>query len=304
MALQLDPAKKGLAQAYQHVVNAAHGTWQWGVSTFNKDTNNLNYGFVRAEHPNFKNAPQPKLVQINWFGSGVEMAKTGQFYIHCGAVTKFLRGAHVVINAIGYYGLAYAYVPRFDSLEDVARVRLGLVKAVLPASRIDHDSLPSAPTRSRSALAICPTTSRRTTRPLCGLVTSLLRDGDAPGAIWDLVPASERYLLKPAAPSGHRGQGGGGIASAAAIAELVVESAVAALESSSTASESKAASTRCGLPRAPGDTVPHPRPARDTPCPPALARIVRGAGRAGAGGASGAWPRTITRRTSGGRGRS
>lgn len=40
-----------------------------------------------------------KFVQINWCGDGVPEVKKGLFHSHSGAVAKFLRGAHVVINA-------------------------------------------------------------------------------------------------------------------------------------------------------------------------------------------------------------
>lgn len=41
----------------------------------------------------------PKFVQINWCGDGVPEAKKGLFHTHSGAVARFLRGTHVVVNA-------------------------------------------------------------------------------------------------------------------------------------------------------------------------------------------------------------
>lgn len=40
-----------------------------------------------------------KLVQINWCGDGVPVAKKGLFHSHSSAVARFLRGTHVVIHA-------------------------------------------------------------------------------------------------------------------------------------------------------------------------------------------------------------
>src|ERR1700722_12009815 len=77
----------------------------------------IQYAFVRVIDPNVTpplhstapanvNPPMsrlpselPKFVQINWCGDGVPEAKKGLFHTHSAAVAKYLRGAHVVINA-------------------------------------------------------------------------------------------------------------------------------------------------------------------------------------------------------------
>ncbi|TFY53283.1 hypothetical protein EVJ58_g9537 [Rhodofomes roseus] len=116
MAHQINLSSKDLAQAYQDVVNA-NGI-DWAIFTYDKGTNDLKvqatgdggleelqeefsdgrmqYAFARVNDPN---SNLPKLVQINWCGDGVPVARKGLFHTHSSAVANFVRGAHVVINA-------------------------------------------------------------------------------------------------------------------------------------------------------------------------------------------------------------
>ncbi|KAF9224114.1 actin depolymerizing protein [Gyrodon lividus] len=116
MSLQVNLSSKEISDAYQNVV-AGKGI-DWAVFTYDKGSNDLKvqstgnggleeleeefsdgriqYAFARVIDANSK---LPKFVQINWCGDGVPEAKKGLFHTHSGAVAKFLRGTHVVVNA-------------------------------------------------------------------------------------------------------------------------------------------------------------------------------------------------------------
>ncbi|CAL8234289.1 unnamed protein product [Arctogadus glacialis] len=54
------------------------------------------YAFCRVEDPN---SGLPKYVLINWTGEGVKDARKGACANHVSAMSNFLKGAHVTINA-------------------------------------------------------------------------------------------------------------------------------------------------------------------------------------------------------------
>ncbi|KIY51882.1 actin depolymerizing protein, partial [Fistulina hepatica ATCC 64428] len=115
MSLQVNLANRDLAVAYQDVVDAK---LDWALFTYEKGSNDLKvqstgnggleeleeefsdgriqYAFARVIDPNSK---LPKFVQINWCGDGVPENKKGLFHTHASAVSRFLRAAHVVVNA-------------------------------------------------------------------------------------------------------------------------------------------------------------------------------------------------------------
>ncbi|KAI5895857.1 actin depolymerizing protein, partial [Schizophyllum commune H4-8] len=116
MSLQVNLSSQDIAKAYNDVLNA-NGI-DWALFTYEKGTNDLKvqstgsggleeleeefsdgriqYAFARVVDPN---SQLPKFVQINWCGDGVPEVKKGLFHTHSSAVSRFLRGAHVVLQA-------------------------------------------------------------------------------------------------------------------------------------------------------------------------------------------------------------
>ncbi|KAG8760164.1 hypothetical protein FRC14_003920 [Serendipita sp. 396] len=114
--MSLGLSDREIARQYQAIVSGSGTAWM--VLSYDRSSNDLKvqasgddgleemaeefmdsrmqYGFIRVKDPNTQ---LPKFVQINWCGDGVPENRKGHFYTHSTAVSKFLQGTHVVINA-------------------------------------------------------------------------------------------------------------------------------------------------------------------------------------------------------------
>ncbi|XP_072570285.1 drebrin-like a [Paramormyrops kingsleyae] len=117
MAVNLSKNGAALTAAYKDVVDEKSQT-NWALFTYEGNTNDIRlaekgeggleelveelssgkvmYGFCRVQDPN---SGLPKYVLINWTGEGVKDARKGQCANHVSSIGKFLKGAHVTINA-------------------------------------------------------------------------------------------------------------------------------------------------------------------------------------------------------------
>ncbi|KAF8507300.1 hypothetical protein BU17DRAFT_57574 [Hysterangium stoloniferum] len=116
MSHQVNLSSREIATGYQSIVDGTDIDWM--LLTYDKGSNDLKvqgqgsggleelgeqfsdgriqYAFVRVEDPNTQ---LPKFVQINWCGDGVPETKKGLFHNHSSAVSRYLKGTHVVVNA-------------------------------------------------------------------------------------------------------------------------------------------------------------------------------------------------------------
>ncbi|XP_048877363.1 drebrin-like a isoform X2 [Brienomyrus brachyistius] len=117
MAVNLSKNGAALTAAYKDVVDEKSQT-NWVLFTYEGNSNDIRlaekgeggleelveelnsgkvmYGFCRVQDPN---SGLPKYVLINWTGEGVKDARKGQCANHVSSMAKFLKGAHVTINA-------------------------------------------------------------------------------------------------------------------------------------------------------------------------------------------------------------
>ncbi|CDZ97972.1 Drebrins and related actin binding proteins [Phaffia rhodozyma] len=115
--MNVNLSSRSLLDAYNQVVSGDPNT-SWTIFTYDRGTNDLKvqdsgsggleevadefrdgriqYAFVRVVDPN---SELPKFVQINWCGDGVPEGKKGLFHNHSNTVARFLKAAHIQINA-------------------------------------------------------------------------------------------------------------------------------------------------------------------------------------------------------------
>ncbi|CAL9708454.1 unnamed protein product [Knipowitschia caucasica] len=119
MAVNLSKNGPALTTAYKEVVDEKSST-NWALFTYEGNTDDIRlaakgdggleemiedlssgkvmYAFCRVEDPN---SGLPKYVLVNWTGEGVKDARKGICANHVSTMAKFLKGAHVTINARG-----------------------------------------------------------------------------------------------------------------------------------------------------------------------------------------------------------
>lgn len=117
MAVNLKKNEKALLDAYNDVLNDKSST-KWAVFGYVGNSNDLKvvetgdgdleemveelsggkvmYAFIQVTDPNTQ---LPKNVLVNWAGEGVPPKQKGAYARHTPDVARFLRGAHVTINA-------------------------------------------------------------------------------------------------------------------------------------------------------------------------------------------------------------
>ncbi|XP_005473247.1 drebrin-like b isoform X4 [Oreochromis niloticus] len=117
MAVNLSKNGPALTAAYKEVVDEKSNT-NWALFTYEGNSDDIRlaekgdggleelveelnsgkvmYAFCRVQDPN---SGLPKYVLINWTGEGVKDARKGICANHVSAMSNFLKGAHVTINA-------------------------------------------------------------------------------------------------------------------------------------------------------------------------------------------------------------
>ncbi|XP_055080446.1 drebrin-like b isoform X5 [Periophthalmus magnuspinnatus] len=117
MSVNLSKNGPTLTAAYKEVVDEKSDT-NWALFTYEGNTDDIRlaakgdggleemiedlnsgkvmYAFCRVQDPN---SGLPKYVLINWTGEGVKDARKGICANHVSTMAKFLKGAHVTINA-------------------------------------------------------------------------------------------------------------------------------------------------------------------------------------------------------------
>ncbi|XP_013765405.1 drebrin-like b isoform X4 [Pundamilia nyererei] len=117
MAVNLSKNGPALTAAYKEVVDEKSDT-NWALFTYEGNSDDIRlaekgdggleelveelnsgkvmYAFCRVQDPN---SGLPKYVLINWTGEGVKDARKGICANHVSAMSNFLKGAHVTINA-------------------------------------------------------------------------------------------------------------------------------------------------------------------------------------------------------------
>ncbi|XP_039875219.1 drebrin-like b isoform X5 [Simochromis diagramma] len=117
MAVNLSKNGSALTAAYKEVVDEKSNT-NWALFTYEGNSDDIRlaekgdggleelveelnsgkvmYAFCRVQDPN---SGLPKYVLINWTGEGVKDARKGICANHVSAMSNFLKGAHVTINA-------------------------------------------------------------------------------------------------------------------------------------------------------------------------------------------------------------
>ncbi|XP_072288875.1 drebrin-like b isoform X6 [Eucyclogobius newberryi] len=117
MAVNLSKNGPALTAAYNEVVDEKSNT-NWALFTYEGNTDDIRlaakgdggleemiedlssgkvmYAFCRVQDPN---SGLPKCVLVNWTGEGVKDSRKGVCANHVSTMAKFLKGAHITINA-------------------------------------------------------------------------------------------------------------------------------------------------------------------------------------------------------------
>ncbi|PPQ71153.1 hypothetical protein CVT24_009834 [Panaeolus cyanescens] len=238
MSLQINLSSREIATAYQDVLND-RGI-DWAIFTYEGGTNDLKvqgtgnggleeleeefsdgriqYAFARVIDPNSK---LPKFVQINWCGDGVPEAKKGLFHTHSGAVARYLRGTHVVINARNETDVTPALImkrveaasgAKYSSNREEPRKFEPIAPvgtSYTPVGRPDIAALKKAPPAAKPTAPSVPTGTRPTfgaTKPAASAASLYGRaTGSAPSDAWpDESPATAAPAPPPPPPASTR----------------------------------------------------------------------------------------------------